>query len=185
MGAVIWNEFSLESKFSFPFGRVHFVEARGRGWLPGNARGTRGTQEVLGEPCLHLGNQVTLICFPCMLSHFSRVRLCDLWTIAHQDPLSMEFSRWEHWSGLPCPPSGDLLGPGIKPVSPLSPALGGGFFTLVPPGKPQVFCRFIWINSWFIIIFLASVTRRKVQWPFSFQNPIQSKGRVLNPGRKT
>ena len=42
------------------------MEARGRGWLTGNARGTRGTQEVLGESCLHLGNQVTLICFPCM-----------------------------------------------------------------------------------------------------------------------
>ena len=39
-----------------------------------------------------------------MLSHFSRVRLfATLWTMAHQAPLSMEFSRQEYWSGLPFP----------------------------------------------------------------------------------
>ena len=50
-------------------------------------------------------------------------------TVAHQAPLSMEFSRQEYWSGLPCPPPGDLPDPGIKPMSPVSPALAGGFFT--------------------------------------------------------
>ena len=35
----------------------------------------------------------------------------------------MGFSRQEYWSGLPCPPAGDLPDPGIKPVSPVSPAL--------------------------------------------------------------
>ena len=40
-----------------------------------------------------------------------------LWTIACQDPLSMEFSRQEYWSGLPCPPPGDLPDPGIQPAS--------------------------------------------------------------------
>ena len=45
------------------------------------------------------------------------------WTVAHQVPLSMEFSRQEHWSGLPCPPSGDLPDPGIGPVFPVTPAL--------------------------------------------------------------
>ena len=39
------------------------------------------------------------------------------WTVAHQAPLSMGFSRQEHWSGLPCPPPGDLPNPGIEPVS--------------------------------------------------------------------
>ena len=39
------------------------------------------------------------------------------------------FSRQEHWSGLPCPPPGDLPHPGIKPVSLRSPALVGDFFT--------------------------------------------------------
>ena len=41
-----------------------------------------------------------------------------LWTVALQAPLSMGFSRQEYWSGLPCPPPGDLSNPGIKPVSP-------------------------------------------------------------------
>ena len=41
----------------------------------------------------------------------------------------MEFSRQEYWSGLPCPPSGDLPDPGIKLASLMSPALAGRFFT--------------------------------------------------------
>ena len=40
------------------------------------------------------------------------------WTVAHQAPLSMGFSRQEYWSGLPFPSPGDLLDPGIKPRSP-------------------------------------------------------------------
>ena len=40
----------------------------------------------------------------CMLSHFSHVQLfVILWTVAHQAPLSMGFSRQEYWSGLPFP----------------------------------------------------------------------------------
>ena len=50
------------------------------------------------------------------------------WTAARQAPLSMEFSRQEYWSGLPCPPPEDLPDPGIEPESLLSPALAGGFF---------------------------------------------------------
>ena len=49
-----------------------------------------------------------------------------LWTVAHQAPLSMGFSRQEDWSGLPFPPPGDLTDPGIKSVSPI---FAGGFFT--------------------------------------------------------
>ena len=64
-----------------------------------------------------------------VLSHFSRVLLFStLWTVAHQTPLSVGFSRQEYWHGLPCPPPGDLPNPGIKPASPRSPALAGGFF---------------------------------------------------------
>ena len=48
---------------------------------------------------------------------------------SYQVPLSMGFSRQECWSGLPCPTLGDLLDPEIEPTSPVSPALGGGFFT--------------------------------------------------------
>ena len=40
------------------------------------------------------------------------------WTVAHHVPLSVGFSRQEHWSGLPFPPPGDLPDPGIKPMSP-------------------------------------------------------------------
>ena len=57
--------------------------------------------------------------------------------IACQAPLSMGFSRQEYWSGLPCPPPGDLSDPGIEPMSLASPALAGRFFATVPPGKPQ------------------------------------------------
>ena len=40
------------------------------------------------------------------------------WTVAHQDPLTMGFSRQAYWSGLPFPSSRDLPDPGIKPESP-------------------------------------------------------------------
>ena len=46
-----------------------------------------------------------------------------LWTVAHQAPLSMGFSRQEYWSGLPFPLPGDLPDPGIQPVFPVSPVL--------------------------------------------------------------
>ena len=54
-------------------------------------------------------------------------------TVAYQAPVSMGFSRQEYWSGLPFPSPGDLLGPGIEPMSA---ALAGGFFE--PPGKPTL-----------------------------------------------
>ena len=54
-----------------------------------------------------------------MLSYFSCVQLfATVWTVACQAPLSLGFSREEYWSGLPCPPPGDLPDPGIKPRSP-------------------------------------------------------------------
>ena len=65
-----------------------------------------------------------------VLSCFSHVWLfATLWTVTFQAPLSIGFSRQEYWSGLPCPPPGDLPHPGIEPVSLMSPALKGGFFT--------------------------------------------------------
>ena len=66
----------------------------------------------------------------CVLSRFSCVQLfVILQTVARQAPPSMGFSRKEYWSGLPCPPPGDLPDPGIEPSSLVSPALTGGFFT--------------------------------------------------------
>ena len=52
-----------------------------------------------------------------------------LWTVARWAPLSKGCSRQEYYSGLPCPPPGNLPNPGITPVSPVSPSLAGGFFT--------------------------------------------------------
>ena len=63
------------------------------------------------------------------------------WTVPCQAPLSMEFSRQEYWSRLPFPPPGDLPDPGIEPMSPLSPAMAGGFFTTETPGKPLVLVK--------------------------------------------
>ena len=60
-------------------------------------------------------------------------------TVLCQAPLSMEFSRQEHWSGVPFPTPGDLPDPGIKHVSLASPAMAGRFFTTVPTGKPRDF----------------------------------------------
>ena len=65
-----------------------------------------------------------------------------MWTAARQAPLSMGFSRREHWSGLPVPPAGDLPDPGIERSSLLPPTLTGRilfcvfFLPLAPPGKP-------------------------------------------------
>ena len=54
------------------------------------------------------------------------------WTVAHQAPLPMEFSRQEYWSGLPCPSPGDLPDPGIEPGSPV---LQVDSLPAEPPGK--------------------------------------------------
>ena len=63
----------------------------------------------------------------------SRVRLfATPWTVAHQAPPSMGFSRQEYWSGLPFPSPGDLPSPGIEPRSP---ALQADALTSEPPGK--------------------------------------------------
>ena len=66
----------------------------------------------------------------CMLRHLSCVLLfATLWTVSCQAPLSMGFSWQEYWSGLSCPPPGDLPDPGTEPASFKSLALAGRFFT--------------------------------------------------------
>ena len=68
-----------------------------------------------------------------LLSH---VRLfVTPWTVAHQAPPSMGFSRKEYWSGLPFPSPGDLPNPGIEPGSP---ALQVDALTTEVPGKPYI-----------------------------------------------
>ena len=76
--------------------------------------------------------------YGCTLSCFSHVQLfVTPWTITRQAPLSTGFSRQEYWSGLPCPPPGDLPNPGIEPTSHVSPDLQAYLFTTEPLRKPS------------------------------------------------
>ena len=72
----------------------------------------------------------------CVLSHSVVSDSTTAWTIDHQSPLFMELSRQEYWNGLPFPTPGDLPDPSMESTSLVSPALAGGFFTALPPGKP-------------------------------------------------
>ena len=75
-------------------------------------------------PTSHRHRGMTCMCVSTVLNSFSRIQLfVTSWSTAHQTPLFMGFSRYEFWSGLPGPPSGDLPHPGIKSRSPVSPAL--------------------------------------------------------------
>ena len=89
---------------------------------------TRGCLYSVGKPHTFLPNRRGCLLFPSgprnALSH-TRLFVTP-WTVAHQTPLSMGFSRQEYWSGEPCPTPGDFPDPGIKPASP---AFAGGFFT--------------------------------------------------------
>ena len=68
------------------------------------------------------------------MKSLSRVRLFAIpWTVAHQAPQSIEFSRQEYWSGLPFPSPGGLPNPGIEPRSL---ALQADALPSEPPGKP-------------------------------------------------
>ena len=71
-----------------------------------------------------------------MLSHVQL--FVTLWTVAHQAPLSVGFSRQEYWSGLPFPPPEGLPDPGIEPVSPAAPAWQGDSSYAEPSGKPML-----------------------------------------------
>ena len=65
----------------------------------------------------------------CNTKSLSHVRLfATSWTVAHQAPLIMGFSKQEYWSGLPCPSPEDLPDQGIKHTSLMSPTLAGRFF---------------------------------------------------------
>ena len=69
----------------------------------------------------------------------SRVRLSATpWTVAHQAPLSMGFSRQEYWSGSPFPPPGDLPDPGIEPGSP---TLQADALPSEPPRRLKLCCK--------------------------------------------
>ena len=86
---------------------------------------------------LEIPNNCLCLMQCCMLTH---VLLSVIpWTLAHQAPLSVGFSRLEYWSRLPWPPPGDLPNLGIEYGSLVSPALAGGFSTTVLPRKPPYY----------------------------------------------
>ena len=74
-----------------------------------------------------------LIELTCMCMHAKSLpscpTLCDPMDCTLPGSSDLGFSRQEYWSGLPCPPPGDLTSPGMKPTFLMSPALSGGFFT--------------------------------------------------------
>ena len=79
-----------------------------------------------------------------VLGRFSCARLfVSPWIVAHQAPLSMEFFRQEYWSGLPCPPPGDILHSGIEPTPPATPALKTDSLTLSHQGSPLSLTQFL------------------------------------------
>ena len=68
---------------------------------------------------------------------------CNPMDYSPQAPLSMGLSKQEYWSGLPCPPPGDIPDPGIEPLSQASPALAGRFFTTSTTCEAQQPCIYI------------------------------------------
>ena len=86
--------------------------------------------DILYIKCTNTKLVVTHVCV------LSCVRLfVTPWTVI---PPSMGFSRQEYWSGLPFPIPGDFLEPGIEPMSPVSPALAGGFVATEHQGSGHI-----------------------------------------------
>ena len=91
--------------------------------------------------------------------HAQSLQLClfaTLWTVAQQAPLFMGFSKQEYWSGLPCPPPGDLPDPGLKPVSP---ALHVESLPLFHQGSPTQHCKSTILQKIFDWVVLQSLSQ--------------------------
>ena len=108
------------------------------------------------------GNCLGLFC-GCVESVTQLCQTVTQWTVAHQAPLSMGFSRQGYWSGWPCPFPGDLPNLGIEPVAP---TLQVDSLPSEPPGKP------LWVavtecNRLDTNIYLSQFWRLEVQDPGS------------------
>ena len=116
---------------------------------------TRVNKKALCKVSVHsLRCQSLLLCCAQSLNH---VRLSVTpWTVAHQAPVSMEFSMQEYWIKFAFPPPGDLPDAGIKPTSP---ALASGFFTTAPPWRPTA--RGI-IHQFINILMLPGIHKLKI-----------------------
>ena len=88
------------------------------------------TSFELGEEC-----DKAVYCHACVHAKVLQwcLTLCNRMDHSLQDSLSMGLPRQEYWSGLPCPPQGDLCNPGIEPVCLISPGLADRFFTTNAP----------------------------------------------------
>ena len=98
------------------------------------------------------------------------------WTVAHQAPLSVGFSRQEYWSGVPFPSPGDLLDPGIKPGSP---TLQADALPSEPPGKPKSHSKHQFF-SWFNKAILKSKEGLPC-WSSGWKSTCQGKEHKFNP----
>ena len=99
--------------------------------------------------CLIIVTYIKIIYSMLLFYSLSWVQLfATPWTIAHQAPLSLGFSRQEYCSGLPFPPPGDLPGLGIETASP---SLAGRCFTTEPPGASTYINFSFFTNQWFRI----------------------------------
>ena len=106
------------------------------------------------------------VCVCVCVSHFSRVQpLATPWTEARQAPLSMGFSRQEYWSGLPCPPPGDLSDPGIKPASVTSTCTSRQALTISATWEAHLLCGRA--TNWIIIILQRVSCRSESSEPHS------------------
>ena len=98
-------------------------------------------------------------------------------------PSIKQFSRQEYWSGLPFSPSGDLPDPGTKPVSLVSPALAGRFFTSWATREAHV-CESLTIKKakhWRIFAFVLWCWRRLLRVPWTARRSNQSILKEINP----
>ena len=82
------------------------------------------------------------------------------WTVAHQAPLSMGFSRQEYQSGLPFPSPGDLPDPGIEPGALMSPALQAGSLPAEPSWNRLLDSRSSQFQLSWVVTFLPTIIAR-------------------------
>ena len=131
---VTWLKHFLEQRLLGLTDKLHGedtpIPSRSQPPCPGPAREKFCIRDRMGTACSTRTWKSRL--FTGVPSHFSRVRLfvtwCRLWP-ARICPWETFSSRHEYWSGLLCPPPGDLPDPGIEATSLMSPALAGRFFT--------------------------------------------------------
>ena len=105
---------------------------------------------------------LTICCYYCLVAKLYQLFAIP-WSVALQVLLSMGFLRQEYWSGLPCPSPGDLPDPGIKSVSPVSPALQADSLLLSHQGYQFVINYNDGKNELFIWI-LDRVFKVNIRW---------------------